>query len=399
MRRTSRSAAILALTATIAGAGAGCAERTTDGAQAYVQRLGRDTLAIEIFTRVPGRIEGRVLIRQPHTRVGSYTIALGADGMPSTLEVNWDTPNRTEANPPPLLSVATIEGDSVVIRNRTGSESDTTLRVAGGEHTLLDVGASPPSVAVWEEALALARASGDSVWPFTLASAGWRPGPVANRITRLGGDSVSMQYHGDPMVAHVDRDGRVLTIDGSATTLKIASERVPATFDFDSVAAEFAARDARGEGFGPASPRGMVDVTGGGAHFTVDYSRPSVRGREIWGALVPYGSVWRTGANAATHFTTDRALMIGTARVPAGTYTLWTTFTADTDTLIINAQTRIWGTAYDPSQDLVRVPLERTELADPVELFTIAIEPAAQGGTLQLVWDRRLLSVKMRVAR
>jgi hypothetical protein len=388
----------IALGATLAVAACG-GDGAHVGPQAYVQRLGHDTLAMEVFTRLPGRIEGQVLIREPHTRVGRYTITLGRDGMPTGLDVNWETPDSARADLPPLHSVATVTGDSVEVRIRAGVGSDTTLRVGRGERTLLDAGVAPPLVGLWQEAVGLARASGDSVWEFAVVSPTYRPGPVANRMRFLGGDSVSMEYHGDPMVAHVGRDGTVESIDGRATTLKIASERIPATFDFDSLAAAFAARDARGEGFGVASPRGVVEASGGGAYFAVEYSRPSVRGREIWGALVPYGVPWRTGANAATHFSTNRDVLIGGARVPVGKYTLWTTFTPDTDTLIINTRTGIWGTRYDASKDLARVPLERTELAEPVEVFTIAIEPAAQGGILQLMWGRRKLSVKMRVTR
>lgn len=398
MTRTDMMTAAVALGATLTAAA--CAgDGGAAGPQAYVYRLGNDTLAMEILTRLPGRIEGRVLIRQPNTRVGTYTITLGRGGMPTGLDVHWETPAAGGAILPPLHAVATVEDDAIRVDVRPGDRRDTTLLVERGERTLLDAAATPLSAALWSQSVALARASGDSSWDFSVVSAAMRPGPVANRIVLLGGDSVSMDYHGDPMVARVDGDGTVEWIDGRATTFKIQSERVPAEFDFDSIAADFASRDARGEGFGPASPRGTFEVSGGGAHFTVEYSRPSVRGRAIWGALVPYGVTWRTGANAATHFSTNRDLLIGGARVPAGTYTLWTTFTADTDTLIISTQNRVWGTNYDPSKDLVRVPLERSELAEPVEMFTIAIEPTDRGGTLQLMWDRRLLTAKMRVAR
>ena len=397
MRPAPQHAAIVVLGLTLAVGG--CGSRAVEPPRAYVQRLGRDTLAVEIFTRRPRRIEGRVVLRESFTRVGIYTITLESGGTPRVIDVNWETPSSAGAVPPPMRAVATVERDSVAIHLQPGAADDTTLWVAHGPRTLLDVGVSPPLVALWQEAIDLARTSGDSIWEFAVVTAGLRPGPVDNRITFLGGDSVSMEYHGYPMVAHLDGEGDVASIDGRATTLKIETERVPPTFDFDSLAAEFAARDARGEGFGIASPRGMVEASGGGAYFTVDYSRPSVRGRKIWGALVPYGIPWRTGANAATHFSTNRDLLVGGRRIPTGKYTLWTTFTADTDTLIINTRTGIWGTRYDASKDLVRVPLKRSELTDPVEVFTIAIQPTARGGVLQFLWGTRLLSVEMRVVR
>ena len=126
-------------------------------------------------------------------------------------------------------------------------------------------------------------------------------------------------------------------------------------------------------------------------------SRPAKRGREIWGGLVPFGEVWRTGANAATAFSTDRDLMIGDVSVPAGAYTLYSLFNADSAQLIINKQTGQWGTVYDQAQDLARVGLAKEILTTPVERFTIGIEPAADGGTLQLIWDTTRYSVPIQV--
>jgi hypothetical protein len=120
----------------------------------------------------------------------------------------------------------------------------------------------------------------------------------------------------------------------------------------------------------------------------VDYGRPSRRGREIFGNVVPWGTVWRTGANAATQFRTDRDLEIGGVVLPAGTYTLWTLPAPTGWHLIVNRQTGQWGTAYDSTQDFIRVPLTVTVLAAPVEVFTIAVEPQGAGGVLSFAWDR-----------
>jgi hypothetical protein len=140
-----------------------------------------------------------------------------------------------------------------------------------------------------------------------------------------------------------------------------------------------------------------VQATLGPATIEITYSQPAARGREIWGGLVPYGEVWRTGANAATSFTTSRDLMIGDQRVPAGSYTLWSTFTADSATLVNNSQTGQWGTQYDMEQDFVRVPLERETLDEPVERFTIDIVETDAGGALQLTWDDARYSVPIRI--
>ena len=154
------------------------------------------------------------------------------------------------------------------------------------------------------------------------------------------------------------------------------------------------------QGGPPLSPRDTARIElERGKRVLVDYGRPSRRGRKIVGELVPYGRVWRTGANAATTLVTEADLRIGDAVVPRGTYTLYTLPTARGWTLIVNRQTGQWGTQYDASRDLVRIPMRTTAVARPVEQFTIALEPGtARGtGTLAMTWENTRVSVPLRV--
>lgn len=133
----------------------------------------------------------------------------------------------------------------------------------------------------------------------------------------------------------------------------------------------------------PLSPPQQVQYTTNGKTITIDYSAPSKRGRAIFGELVPYGQVWRTGANAATTLTTDTGLMIGSLHVPAGKYTLFTIPGEKEWTLIVNKQTGQWGTRYDEKQDLGRVTMKvAAPLKTPVETFAIGIDK-----TLSFSWD------------
>jgi hypothetical protein len=147
----------------------------------------------------------------------------------------------------------------------------------------------------------------------------------------------------------------------------------------------------------PLSPRDTTRATVGSAHLLVDYGRPSKRGREIFGGLVPYDQVWRTGANSATTFVTDKSLAIGGTTVPAGTYTLYSVPSQSGWKLVINKQTKQWGTEYHQDQDLARVPMTTTAVSPPVEQFTIKIVPQGQGGALELVWDTTQASVPLTV--
>ena len=145
----------------------------------------------------------------------------------------------------------------------------------------------------------------------------------------------------------------------------------------------------------PASPPGTATFTfADGKTITVDYSRPSVKGRTIFGGLVPYGQVWRTGANAATTLKTDVNLTIGNANVPAGTYTLYSIPEEKKWTLIINKETGQWGTKYDQAQDLARVEMKVSKPASPTEQFTIGFDQtSASAAVLKLVWADTMAKV------
>lgn len=373
---------------------AGCAPEQPETA-AFIERLGADTMSIEVFTRFADRIEGRVLVRSPLTRVTTYTASLTPAGVVDRLEVVTSTPAENPDGPPQVRTSVLIERDTaLVVRDR---EDLDTLTVPVPPNTIPVVSKTPIPVAFLQQAVMGVRTDVDTTPFVVLPAGGARATP--NAIVRRAADSVSFDFFGNPMIAAVGPDGRIQGLTGRETTLQVEIESIPPEMiDFDALAADFAARDARGEGLGVASPRDQVQASASGAEFEVDYSRPAKRGRTIWGGLVPYDEVWRTGANAATHFTSTRDLIVGNAPVPAGTYTLWSTFTGEGGTLIINRQTGQWGTQYDASQDLVRVPLTVRSLTQPVERFTIVIEEQPNGGVLKLVWDDREYSVAMRVA-
>jgi hypothetical protein len=152
----------------------------------------------------------------------------------------------------------------------------------------------------------------------------------------------------------------------------------------------------------PLSPPAKAEVSVGAANISIDYSAPSIRQRVIFGGLVPYGQVWRTGANAATTLKTSANLKIGDLMVPAGTYTLYSLPTADGMQLIVNKQTGQWGTVYDAKQDLGRVPMKVTETSAPLETMVIDFENTMgdMGMTeLHVRWADRDASVEINVAK
>jgi hypothetical protein len=150
------------------------------------------------------------------------------------------------------------------------------------------------------------------------------------------------------------------------------------------------------------SPHETISTTIDGGRVIVVYGRPYMKNpktgevRKIWGGLVPFGQVWRAGADEATMFVTERPLTVGGKSVPAGAYSLFLLPKADgSATLILNKVPGQWGAyKYDEKQDLARIDLKRTELDTTADQFTMALErgqPA--GGTLRMMWDKVQYSV------
>lgn len=145
------------------------------------------------------------------------------------------------------------------------------------------------------------------------------------------------------------------------------------------------------------SPPGTAELTLDGKTITVDYSRPKIadpktgQPRTIMGGLVPYGEVWRAGANEATTLKTEGDLTVSGTRVPAGTYTLFTIPEPDKWTLIISKKTGEWGTPYPgESDDFARVPMSVQHLDHVVDPFTITLLPksGSKAAQLCLAWER-----------
>jgi hypothetical protein len=142
------------------------------------------------------------------------------------------------------------------------------------------------------------------------------------------------------------------------------------------------------------SPRDSVFLGLNGDTISVNYGRPSIRGRKIMGGLVPWNQVWRTGANEATHLKTSFDMTFGGVPVPRGRYTLWTLPSPTRWIVIVNKQTGQWGTRYDPSLDLARFEAHVEQTSSVVDTFTITLtKTATNAGTLGLKWENTLVSV------
>ena len=148
------------------------------------------------------------------------------------------------------------------------------------------------------------------------------------------------------------------------------------------------------QGGKPSPPATASCDLGGGKSIKTDYSSPRMKGRKIYGGLVPFGEVWRNGANEATTFVTSSDVVVGGKTVPAGSYTIFTIPNPDKWTLIINKKTGEWGIPYKyESDELARVDMKVSKLPSTMENFTIAYDKSAGGCTLREDWENTRASV------
>lgn len=349
----------------------------------FITRLGSDTIAVERFEWKDDALEGERVLRFPETSTIRYRAKLAKDGSVATFEAKRFEGENLEKDP--SWSSRIDFGPRLIVM-----EFDSKVR---GKRTV-QFEARPATVpmllhcyALYEQMVRQTRHTPDRQVPIEMIYPG-QDFLAGTWIRPQGPDSVAISYfHDQPGYGRIDASGRLLGFAALETVLKVVVTRV-ADVDVRALGREFAARDAAGKAVGPLSPRDTVRAVVGGASLMIDYSRPSKRGREIFGALVPWNQVWRTGADAATQFSTSRDLLLGNITLRTGSYTLWTRPAPNGAVLIVNGQTGQWGTDYDAGRDLASIPLTVKPLDQPVERFTIAIEPTSAGAELRFSWDR-----------
>ena len=358
-----------------------------DGAaRTYVELLGTDTMAIERFSADAERLEGTLVVRAPVTEVHTYEADLDGQGGVTRLAGTVSVPEANAGARPDRSYEYVARGDSADILAISGSDTTrATVELPAGALPIPPRVPAPPSFMELATAR-LAAGAADAPLSFVDAASGRS---IPSGLVARGADTVAIIYFGSPLLITRSADGTIQQISGRESTMRTETGPAAGSLDVESLAGDYAARDAAGTGIGVPSPADMARASVAGSDLEVAYSQPAMRGRAIWGGLVPFGETWRTGANAATAFRTTADIRVGDTAVPAGEYTLWTLFTEDGAELIINSQTGQWGTAYDEAQDFARVPMEMVAAPEAYERFTIGVDGDAAGGRLTLSWDDR----------
>jgi len=146
------------------------------------------------------------------------------------------------------------------------------------------------------------------------------------------------------------------------------------------------------------SPKAKVEQRVGVTDLAVDYSSPAVKGRKIWGELVPYGKVWRAGANQATKLSSSKDFKLGTTAVKAGTYSIFVVPTKTTWTVSLNSDVTASEGNYDPKKDIAKLTITPTKLAESRERLTFLFSSTADDRTaLDLEWEKIRLRIPLTI--
>ena len=361
----------------------------------FIARLGNDTVSVESVTRRGNSVVVDGVDRFPRVRRRHTEIELGPGSTIRNLVMDIHTPSEP-ANQRERHVTADVTADSVHILQTDDAGK---LRHEFATNGAVAMAHVPQMYRLYElyfdaafaRAAALNRAAGDTVQlrQFYIDREFDRF-PLHHGVVRLlSGNRAEIQHDwlSGTGQATFDSTGRMLTYSGARSTYLVEVARLDSQPDVRGVADKWEAVEKANGGFKQLSPRDTVRASIGTVSITIDYSRPLARGRVLLGNVIPYDRVWRTGANAATQFTTSGPVRLVGIQLAAGTYTLWTVPHQNGVDLIVNGQAGQWGTEYDHSRDVGKARMQSDTLSTPVDQFTISVAAAdARRGTLTLEW-------------
>jgi hypothetical protein len=360
-------------------------------AGAFVIQLGRDTTAVERFSRSGESYGMEQVLRSPRTSLRHTHLQLTPGGDVATLFLMHHQIGKMDA---PLLGSTTLTyagGDSATVESKRGDTTET-RRVAVPPAMIPSL---PQSFLPYELAgMRFVKSGADSMTVTLVTPSGDR---TSVTVRRIAPDSLTFTLPFLTYRARVDAAGRILSLYQPLGT----SVRRVAAVDINRIAGRWSRLDAAGKPMGALSPLDSSSTRLGPATISLKYSRPRVRGRTAFGGMAPWDTIWRTGANAASILTTDRDVEIGGTLVPAGSYSLFTINSRTGSTLIINRETTrdgspLAGTDYNSAHDLARIPMRVRTLASTVEPFTIEVRRGSgDQGVLRMAWARREMTVSI----
>jgi hypothetical protein len=348
-----------------------------------VYRLGRDTVAIEQFTRSATRFTGEMVTRSGTVVARTqYELTLDKGRVTAAVTRRRQVDGSAFPNQPSEVKL-TLRADSAIRETVFADSTSRRAFAASNAFPALPVYVYAPM----ELIAAMGAGKRDSV---VTIGGGNNPGFVG--LLPWGTDTMRITGGVYSMVLGFDKNGRLQSTDGSLTTNKAIGTRSSGKVDIATIAKNM-------KPTGTLSPRMTAYAAFAQGPIFVNYGSPAVRGRTVWGGtLVPFDSIWRTGANEATHLATSKTIQVGDMTLAPGLYSLWTQHTRSGTFLIVNRQVGQWGTQYNAANDIGRVAMDVANTPENVEDFTITVRSLGQGrGAIDLTWGDKTATANFTV--
>jgi hypothetical protein len=351
----------------------------------FIARMGSDTVSVETYTIINNHLYGKAFIRVPEDYIGHFSIHFYPDG--TIREFNVEAMDPANSSIPfkavsrdfeYRLNMNCVNDTCYYYNSHPQKKGDVVFRHAADRMDF--VGGWVPLISLMEWITMRLHTSGKTFLPLKMIN--HNIGVYNIGIERKADTAM---VFGGPFLEYtrieVDAHGRIQGVDGLGTPWNYTvSKHAPLNID------KLAERMTRTSGIGVPSPTETVTERIDGADIHITYGRPLRRGRQIFGGVVPFDSLWRTGANASTRLEVSRAIRIGTTRIPKGTYSLYTIPGKKEWLLLVSKDISSWPTDPDRSLEIARAGMRVKQLVSPVEQFTISIVPNKRGGTLKFAW-------------
>ncbi len=352
----------------------------------FIGRMGVDTVLVETYSMINNHLYGKSFIRVPEDYIGEFSIHFYPDGSIREFNIvamdpfNSSVPFKaTSGSFEYRLNMNCINDTCTFYNSHKNIAAERIYKHAAKKMDF--VGGWVPLICLMEwNCIRLIKSNQQQL-----------PLKMINHTIGVYDIGVRLQNNdtvifGGPFLEYtkikIDTTGRILNTNGIGTPWNYyVTKHEP--IDIDQVAK----RMAKKPGIGIPSPTDSVEAVVHNSKIKIRYGRPFKRGRTIFGGVVPYDSVWRTGANRPTLITLENNIRIGKTIIPKGQYSIYTVPRLNNWLLIFNTDVRKWPTDPDISKDLATVVIPVKKRKNTMEKFTIEIEETKKGGLLKFLWD------------
>lgn len=364
----------------------------------FIGRMGVDTVLVETYTMINNHLYGKAFVRVPEDYIGEFSIHFYPDGSIREFNVSAMDPFNSSV-PFPAKSGAfeyrlnmNCKNDTCTYYNSiTGVMNEKIYRHPAQKVDF--VGGWVPFISLMEWQCMRLMQSGQPAIPLKMIN--HNIGVYDIGVHFLNKDTI---IFGGPFLEYtkikIDQAGKILSLDGIGTPWNYyVDKHNPINID------EVAKRMAKTPGIGIPSPTETIQSDIQGSKIELTYGRPYKRGRPIFGGVVPYDTLWRTGANGPTVLTLQDAIKIGNTLIPKGEYSIYTVPQKEAWTLIFSTDLKSWPTDPNRSKDFVQVAIPVEKSKNIRQQFTIEIVETKKSGELRFCWDDVVAVAKFEVMK